>query len=134
MTSSGLSPAPQCVDAIMPAGPRLALEDFNNFALIVDVDGNGWSDRMRLLAHFNTPVLKQAGAALGCLTAVLRCRGLCAARIKPHRIQDTLPALLPSKLRGSHRSTVYPPPVPSCRTLNVLVTVHLPLLAARPPT
>jgi hypothetical protein len=40
------------------------LEDFNNFALIVDVDGNGWSDRMRLLAHYNTPVLKQASAVV----------------------------------------------------------------------
>ena len=35
----------------MPWPPR--------YALIVDVDGNGWSDRLRLLAHFNTPILKQ---------------------------------------------------------------------------
>lgn len=27
---------------------------------MLDVDGNAWSDRYRLLAHFNTPVLKQA--------------------------------------------------------------------------
>lgn len=26
----------------------------------MDIDGNGWSDRYRLLSHFNTPVLKQA--------------------------------------------------------------------------
>jgi hypothetical protein len=27
---------------------------------VLDIDGNGWSDRYRLLAHANTPVLKQA--------------------------------------------------------------------------
>lgn len=42
------------------AGPELPLEDFNRYALLLDIDGNAWSDRYRLLAHFNTPVLKQA--------------------------------------------------------------------------
>jgi hypothetical protein len=42
------------------SGPELPLEDFNHYALLLDVDGNAWSDRYRLLAHFNTPVLKQA--------------------------------------------------------------------------
>lgn len=41
-------------------GPELPLEDFNRYALLLDVDGNAWSDRYRLLTHFNTPVLKQA--------------------------------------------------------------------------
>lgn len=112
----------QCVDTLLPPGPRVPLEDFNRcapaaaclcgacggrphsgcaasiahaaapadrayasstpappehhkprsaampprrpprYAFVVDVDGNGWSDRLRLLAHFNTPILKQARA------------------------------------------------------------------------
>lgn len=47
------------------AGSRLALEDFNRYALLLDIDGNGWSDRYRLLAHMNTPVLKQASNLTG---------------------------------------------------------------------
>jgi hypothetical protein len=47
------------------SGSRLALEEFNHYALILDVDGNGWSDRYRLLAHMNTPVLKQASNLTG---------------------------------------------------------------------
>lgn len=43
-----------------PAGPPLPLESFNRYSLVLDIDGNGWSDRYRLLAHANTPVLKQA--------------------------------------------------------------------------
>lgn len=42
------------------SGPELPLEEFNRYALLLDIDGNGWSDRYRLFAHFNTPVLKQA--------------------------------------------------------------------------
>lgn len=42
------------------AGPELPLEAFNRYALLLDIDGNAWSDRYRLLVHFNTPVLKQA--------------------------------------------------------------------------
>lgn len=38
----------------------MPLEEFNKYALVLDIDGNGWSDRFRLLSHFNTPVLKQA--------------------------------------------------------------------------
>lgn len=38
----------------------MPLEDFNKYALLLDIDGNAWSDRYRLLAHFNIPVLKQA--------------------------------------------------------------------------
>lgn len=50
---------PLCRPAAAP-GPELPLEDSNKYALLLDVDGNAWSDRYRLLAHFNTPVLKQA--------------------------------------------------------------------------
>ncbi|KAI8476110.1 MAG: hypothetical protein J3K34DRAFT_516785 [Monoraphidium minutum] len=50
----------QCVEQLLPPGRKLPLEGFNAYALILDADGNGWSDRLRLLAHFNTPILKQA--------------------------------------------------------------------------
>lgn len=44
-----------------PLGSEVALEDYNTAAIIMDVDGNGWSDRMSRLVHFsNSPVLKQA--------------------------------------------------------------------------
>jgi hypothetical protein len=33
--------------------------------MILDVDGNGWSDRFRLISHFNTPILKQASNLTG---------------------------------------------------------------------
>jgi hypothetical protein len=57
------APLPHTVvtcDLSTATGPELPLEDFNRYALLLDVDGNAWSDRYRLLAHFNTPVLKQA--------------------------------------------------------------------------
>ncbi|GFR51137.1 hypothetical protein Agub_g13492 [Astrephomene gubernaculifera] len=41
-------------------GSRLSFEDFNTYCLIVDVDGNGWSNRFGQLVHFNTPILKMA--------------------------------------------------------------------------
>ena len=41
-------------------GDRLQLEECNRYSLLVDIEGNAWSDRYRLLSHFNTPVLKQA--------------------------------------------------------------------------
>lgn len=49
-----------CVEELLPPGPPLPLESFNRYSLVLDIDGNGWSDRYRLLAHANTPVLKQA--------------------------------------------------------------------------
>jgi hypothetical protein len=48
------------VCAVPPPGPTLPLEAFNRYAVVLDIDGNSWSDRYRLLAHANTPVLKQA--------------------------------------------------------------------------
>jgi hypothetical protein len=50
----------QTTRASPPTGPPLPLEDANRYALLLDIDGNAWSDRFRLFAHFNTPVLKQA--------------------------------------------------------------------------
>jgi hypothetical protein len=41
------------------------LEDFNHYALLLDIDGNAWSDRYRLYTHMNTPVLKQASNLTG---------------------------------------------------------------------
>jgi hypothetical protein len=38
-------------------------EDFNKYGIILDVDGNGWSNRFAMLAHYNTPILKQARCA-----------------------------------------------------------------------
>lgn len=43
----------------VPLKPRIHMEDFNNYTVIVDMDGNAWSDRLVRLASFNTPILKQ---------------------------------------------------------------------------
>ena len=43
----------------------MPLEEFNKYQMILDVDGNGWSDRYRLISHFNTPILKQASNLTG---------------------------------------------------------------------
>lgn len=43
----------------VPLLPRIEIEDFNSYTVIVDIDGNGWSDRLVRLACFNTPLLKQ---------------------------------------------------------------------------
>lgn len=51
----------QCVDALLPLGARAELEDAGRYALALDLDGNGWSDRLRALALAGTtPILKQA--------------------------------------------------------------------------
>ncbi len=42
-----------------PFAPRLPLEDYNKAAVILDVDGNAWSDRLSMIVHFPTPLLKQ---------------------------------------------------------------------------
>lgn len=54
-----------CPSHSSPAGPELPLEDFNRYALLLDIDGNAWSDRYRVYAHMNTPVLKQASNLTG---------------------------------------------------------------------
>jgi hypothetical protein len=50
-------------NAITGLGSHVAFEDNNKYALLLDVDGNGWSDRLVRMAHFNTPILKQARGA-----------------------------------------------------------------------
>lgn len=50
---------------LLAAGEPMPLEDFNRYAVIIDADGNGWSDRLRLLLHYNTAILKQASNLTG---------------------------------------------------------------------
>jgi hypothetical protein len=44
---------------LQPFGEPMALEDYNSAAFILDIDGNGWSDRLSRTLHFPTPILKQ---------------------------------------------------------------------------
>ncbi len=37
----------QAFHAVVSAGSKMKSEDFNKYSLILDVDGNGWSDRFR---------------------------------------------------------------------------------------
>jgi len=48
-------------EILLPLGEKVApLERANRWAVVLDADGNGWSDRYRHLALYPTPVLKQA--------------------------------------------------------------------------
>ena len=38
-------------------------ESFNNYAAVIDLDGNAWSDRLPMLLMSNTPILKQEYSA-----------------------------------------------------------------------
>ncbi|GIL64334.1 hypothetical protein Vafri_18306 [Volvox africanus] len=52
---------PEPVRARIKLGDRLDSEDYNRYSAIIDVDGNGWSDRFgHALIHYSTPVLKMA--------------------------------------------------------------------------
>lgn len=51
--------------AINDTGSQVRFEDYNQYCVIIDVDGNGWSDRFAQLAHFNTPILKVASNFTG---------------------------------------------------------------------
>jgi hypothetical protein len=42
-----------------PLGSPIELEDYNQAAIILDIDGNGWSDRFARTSHFPSPILKQ---------------------------------------------------------------------------
>ncbi|KAK9811907.1 hypothetical protein WJX72_012241 [[Myrmecia] bisecta] len=44
---------------LTPIKHRVDVEDFNQYAAIIDVDGNAWSDRFNYLMRFNTVLLKQ---------------------------------------------------------------------------
>ncbi|CAD7696621.1 unnamed protein product [Ostreobium quekettii] len=43
----------------VPLVPRIEMDDFNDFEVIIDLDGNAWSDRFSQLVVFNTPLFKQ---------------------------------------------------------------------------
>lgn len=49
----------ELLEESVPRVPRIDIEEFNRYAIIVDLDGNAWSDRFARLAFFNTPLLKQ---------------------------------------------------------------------------
>ncbi|KAG1677226.1 hypothetical protein FOA52_013425 [Chlamydomonas sp. UWO 241] len=52
------------VRALLPrTSHKQPFEDFNRRAVVLDMDGNGWSDRFVQLAHFNSPILKQTSNA-----------------------------------------------------------------------
>ncbi|GLI63564.1 hypothetical protein VaNZ11_006555 [Volvox africanus] len=52
---------PDPVRAQITSGDRIDSEDYNRYSAIIDVDGNGWSDRFgHALIHYSTPVLKMA--------------------------------------------------------------------------
>lgn len=52
----------ECVKKYMRAlASRMELEDYNKAAVIMDVDGNGWSDRLSRIVHYPSPILKQVG-------------------------------------------------------------------------
>ncbi|GLC60619.1 hypothetical protein PLESTB_001648700 [Pleodorina starrii] len=55
------SQIPDDVRAKIQLTDRMAPEDYNQYSVIIDVDGNGWSDRFgNSLIHYTTPVLKMA--------------------------------------------------------------------------
>eukprot|EP00200_Dunaliella_tertiolecta_P003997 CAMPEP_0202353124 /NCGR_PEP_ID=MMETSP1126-20121109/9021_1 /ASSEMBLY_ACC=CAM_ASM_000457 /TAXON_ID=3047 /ORGANISM="Dunaliella tertiolecta, Strain CCMP1320" /LENGTH=545 /DNA_ID=CAMNT_0048945431 /DNA_START=75 /DNA_END=1709 /DNA_ORIENTATION=+ len=64
---TGILQATRDVEGIL--GPTLAKEmpgeDAMKHAAIIDLDGNGWSDRFHTLTHYNTPVLKQVSNFTG---------------------------------------------------------------------
>lgn len=45
---------------IRDMGSALKFEDYNRYCAIVDVDGNGWSDRFGQLVNFAAPIIKLA--------------------------------------------------------------------------
>lgn len=52
-------------DQIKDTGSWIGFEEFNQYCAILDLDGNGWSDRFGQLVHFNTPILKLASNHTG---------------------------------------------------------------------
>ncbi|GIM01759.1 hypothetical protein Vretimale_6544 [Volvox reticuliferus] len=52
---------PDFIRSNIQLGDRIDSEDYNRYSAIIDVDGNGWSDRFgHALIHYSTPVLKMA--------------------------------------------------------------------------
>ncbi len=48
-------------------GAQMELEDYNQAAIILDIDGNSWSDRFSRISHFPSPILKKASSMLAML-------------------------------------------------------------------
>ncbi|GMH37149.1 hypothetical protein BSKO_05022 [Bryopsis sp. KO-2023] len=44
---------------VVPIVPSIPMEHYNNYTMILDLDGNGWSDRFTKLVTYNTPMFKQ---------------------------------------------------------------------------
>ncbi len=50
----------ECVERyVKPLAPMAQLEDYNAAAIVMDVDGNGWSDRLSRVVHFPSATFKQ---------------------------------------------------------------------------
>eukprot|EP00210_Caulerpa_lentillifera_P004373 g4171.t1 len=45
--------------AVAPKKERIPMSEFNDYAVVLDVDGNGWSDRLPILLNGDSLVLKQ---------------------------------------------------------------------------
>lgn len=107
--------------------------------LALDIDGNGWSDRLRVLALSNTPVLKQVGRQGG--GRLLCCTATAASPIAPPCIQAVnplatsylhfkQPATVRSHTQSSHPPTPRPPTLARfgttcCRPPPPWSTMHL---------
>ncbi len=60
IVSECLHATDDCVKQYLePLAPVAQLEDFNAAAIVMDVDGNGWSDRMSRVVQFPTATFKQ---------------------------------------------------------------------------
>lgn len=47
------------LETMAPLKSRTKFDMFNEYAAVLDIDGNAWSDRFSRLLFFNTPILKQ---------------------------------------------------------------------------
>lgn len=66
-------PVRQYLLSAHPLAPRLRLESYNNAAIILDVDGGSWSDRLSIMLHFPSPIIKQVSSLpVACCTARVR--------------------------------------------------------------
>ncbi|GIL66557.1 hypothetical protein Vafri_20053 [Volvox africanus] len=52
---------PEDLRSLIHLGDHIHSEDYNSYSAIIDVDGNGWSDRFgNSLIHYATPIIKMA--------------------------------------------------------------------------
>eukprot|EP00803_Ostreobium_quekettii_P009740 evm.model.scf_124.2 EVM.evm.TU.scf_124.2 scf_124:55506-57935(-) len=75
-----------------PDAPPIAMEDLNDFDVIVDADASPWSPQFTRLALFNTPLLKQRPAAAADYYSHLLANGTHALYFEPD-LSDLLPSL-----------------------------------------